>query len=157
MVSTMETTPDPRQQLEEADRAAAAPYVDYPRTPTWYAPAVGAWSAALVAVLAARNSHPVLSVALVLALVAAEVGFIAWYRTKRGTMPSLRHVPPEIRSEMTRYVVGLVVVMAAVLAAAVLLSWVVAAVLAFVLVTAGLTAYERRYARAAAATRARLG
>lgn len=157
MVSTMETTPDPREQLDEAERAAAAPYVDYPRTPTWYAPAVGAWSAALVAVLATLTSHPVPSVVVLVVLVAAEGGFIAWYRTKRGTMPSMRQVPPEIRSEMTRYLVGLVVVMAAVVAAAVLLPWVFAAVLAFVLVTAGLTVYERRYGRAAAATRARLG
>jgi hypothetical protein len=156
MVSTMETTPDPRQQLREAERAAAAPYVDYPRTPGWYAPVVGAWSAALVAVLATRSSHPVLSVVVLVALVAAEGGFLAWYRNKRGTMPSMRQVPPEIRREMSRYLVGLVVVVAAVVAAAVLLSGLLAALLAFVLVTGGLTVYERRYERAAAATRARL-
>ena len=46
--------------------------------------------------------------------------------------------------------------MAAVVAAAMLLSWVLAALLALVAVTAGLTVYERRYERAAAATRARL-
>ena len=57
----METTPDPYQQLAEAERAAAAPYVDYPPTPAWYAPAVGAWSAAVVAALTIRPGPPVVS------------------------------------------------------------------------------------------------
>ncbi len=156
MVSGMETTPDPRQQLAEAERAAAAPYVDYPPTPRWYAPAVGAWSAALLAVVTTRTSHHVLAIVMLASLLAAEGAFFAWYRAKRGTMPSMRQVPTEIRAEMWRYLVGLAVVVAAVAAAVVLASWVVAAVVTFVLVTAGLTVYERRYERAAAATRARL-
>ena len=71
-------------------------------------------------------------------------------------MPSLRQVPQEIRREMSRFLArarrrrgrrrhGLAD--AAPLAAV---------ALTFVLVTAGLAVYERRYARAAAATRARL-
>jgi hypothetical protein len=157
MVSIMETTPDPRQQLAEARRAAAAPYVDYPPTPSWFPVTVGAWSAGLVAALTVLEQHPVLKSVLVLGLVLAEAAFIGWYRTYRGTSPSLRQVPREIGREMTRFAVGFVVVVLAVLGAAVLLPPVVPVALAFVLVTAGVSVYERRYARAAAATRARLG
>ena len=156
MVSDMEST-SPGQQLAAAERAAAAPYVDYPPTPRWYPPVVGAWSAALVAALTMLDGHPVLRGLTLVVLVALEGVFLGWYRVHRGTMPSLRHAPREIDAEFRRYLVGVVVVVGAVVAAALLLPDVVAPVLALVLVTAGAAAYERRYARAAEATRARLG
>jgi hypothetical protein len=153
----MESTPDHADHLAAAERAAAAPYVDYPATPPWYAPAVGAWAGALVGALLLLDEHPVLRVVSLLALVAVESGFIAWYRRYRGTMPTLRRAPAEMSREFGWYFLGLALVVAVVAAAALWVSGVLAAVLAFVLVTVGAEAYERRYARAAAATRARLG
>jgi hypothetical protein len=70
-------------------------------------------------------------------------------------MPSLRNAPPEIAREMRWYVVGAVVVLIAVLGVYAI-STAAAVVAAALLVTAGLAVYEQRYARAAAATRARL-
>jgi hypothetical protein len=121
MVSIMETAPDPREQLAEARRAAAAPYVDYPPTPSWFPVTVGAWSAGLVVALTLLGQHPVLKAAVVVALVLAEGVFIGWYRTYRGTSPSLRQVPREIGREMTRFAAGFAVTVLAVVGAAVLL------------------------------------
>jgi hypothetical protein len=156
MLSIMESTPDHRQDLAAAERAAAAPYVDYPPTPAWYPAAVGAWAAALVGALTLLDRHPVLRGVVLVSLVAVEGGFFAWYRSYRGTMPSLRHAPTEISREFRWYSLGLVVVVALVAGTALLVSQVAAVVLTFLLVTAGAASYERRYARAAEATRARL-
>jgi hypothetical protein len=153
----MESTPDHADTLAAAERAAAAPYVDYPATPSWYPPAVGAWTAALVAALTLLDDHPVLRVVSLLSLVAVEGAFFAWYRSYRGTMPTLRHAPTEINREFKWYFLGVSLVVAAIAAAALWVSGLLATLLAFVLVSAGAQAYERRYARAAAATRARLG
>lgn len=153
----MESIPDHADHLAAAERAAAAPYVDYPVTPSWYAPAVGAWAGALVGALTMLDDHPVLRVVSLLALVAVECAFIARYRSFRGTMPSLRRAPAEISREFGWYFLGVAFVVAVVAATALWLSGALAAVVAFVLVTVGAEAYERRYARAAAAIRARLG
>jgi len=153
MVSVMESFSDPRQDLADAERAAAAPYVDYPKTPAWYPPAVGVWAAALVAVLGV-DGHTLRSAGLAV-LIVVEVLFLAWYRRKRGVMPNLRGAPREIAREMRWYVVGALVVVAAVVAALTVTSLLAVAV-ALVLVTAGVAAYERRYEVAAARTRDRL-
>ena len=153
MVSGMESSFDPRQDLVDAERAAAAPYLDYPPTPAWFAPAVGLWAGALVAVLG-LDSHA-LRLASIAVLIAVELLFLGWYRRKRGVMPRLRHAPPEIAREMRWYGVG-VLVLVVVVVGTFLVSTLAAVVLTMLLVTAGLAAYERRYERAAAATRARL-
>jgi hypothetical protein len=153
MVSVVESDFDPRRDLAEAERAAAAPYVDYPRTPTWYPPAVGVWAAALVAVLGVEG-HTLRSAGLA-ALLVLEALFLAWYRRKRGVMPNLRGAPREIAREMRWYVVGAVVVVA-VVGGAFAVSSLLAAAVALVLVTVGVAAYERRYEAAAARTRDRL-
>ena len=156
MLSTMESSPDHRQDLAAAERAAAAPYVDYPPTPTWYPSAVGAWSAALLAALTLLDRHPVLRVVALVSLVAVEGAFFAWYRGYRGTMPTLRHAPAEINEEFRRYWLGLLVIVGLIAGTALFVSQVAAVGLTFLLVSAGAAAYERRYARAAEATRARL-
>jgi hypothetical protein len=153
MVSVMESFSDPRQDLADAERAAAAPYVDYPKTPAWYPPAVGIWAAALVAIIGV-DDHTVRSAGLV-GLIVLEVLFLAWYRRKRGVMPNLRGAPREIAREMRWYVVGALVVVA-VAGAAFTVSSLLAAAVALVLVTAGVAVYERRYEVAAARTRDRL-
>ncbi|MEO5710905.1 MAG: hypothetical protein ABIQ59_13930 [Nocardioidaceae bacterium] len=149
----MESFSDPRQDLADAERAAAAPYVDYPPTPVWYPPAVGVWAGALVAVMGVDTDA--LRYASLAVLIGLEVLFIAWYRRQRGVTPSLRRAPREIAREMRLYAVWAVLVLLAVLGAYAL-NLVLAVVTATVLVTVGLTVYERRYARAAAATRTRL-
>ena len=96
----MESFSDPRQDLADAERAAAAPYVDYPKTPAWYPPAVGVWAAALVAVLGV-DGHTLRSAGLAV-LIVVEVLFLASYHRKRGVMPNLGGAPREIAAARTR-------------------------------------------------------
>ncbi|HXH56004.1 hypothetical protein [Iamia sp.] len=152
----MESDRTPRDPLAAAERAGAAPYVDYPPTPWWYFPAAGAWAASMVVAIGQAGERPGLTVGLVLVLVAAEVAFIGWYRRYRGTMPSFSGVPAEVARAMGGFAVGAVVVVAVVVAATVWAGVLAGAALAFVGVTAGLVAYERRYEAAARATRERL-
>ncbi len=151
----METPLDPTTQLREQERAAALPYTEYPPTPRWFPVATGLWFAALLAaILYLRDSWTYAPV--VLALIAFELGFLVWYRRKRGTMPSLRGAPREFRRACAQYLAGVLVVLLVVAAAVRWLPDPVAILICFALVTAGTAAYERLYARAAEATRARL-
>ena len=43
----MESDVSPQEALAAAERATASVWTDYPPTPAWYYPAVGAWAAAL--------------------------------------------------------------------------------------------------------------
>jgi hypothetical protein len=157
MVSAVESY-DPREQLDIVRRAEAAPYIDYPATPWWYSPVVGAWVAAMIGVFSWWRSNLPLAIGLLVALVALEGAFIAWMRQRHGALPMPgRGTPPrEIASVWRGY--GFTV---PAVALAVALTWwlagaPVAAGVAFVLVTAGLAFYERRYAVAAAKVRSRL-
>ncbi|MDA0185218.1 hypothetical protein OJ997_33245 [Solirubrobacter phytolaccae] len=152
----MESSSEARSALAVAERASAAPYIDYPPTPAWYAPSVGAWVALLVLAGYGASNRPAIFVPLVLVLVAAECAFLAWYRRYRQTMPSMRGAPPEINAAFRRYAVGLVAVVAIGVFLYLVVSPYVAAAAAFGLVTAGLALYERHYANAAAAARTRL-
>lgn len=152
----MATDDDLRTQQRAAERAEAAPWTDYPPTPRWYPPAVGLWAAALTA------SFTVLDGAArgvtVAVLIALELGFLAWYRTYRGTMPSglLGSMPPEIAVAARHLLAALAVVTALVAAAGFLGPDWLGPVLALVGVTAVVNHYETSYAAAAASTRARL-
>jgi hypothetical protein len=156
MLADMESDPDIRRVLLDVERAEAVAYLEYPPTPRWYFPAVGAWSALLVLAVTGLGDRPALAVPLLVALLAIEWAFLAWYRRYRQTMPSLTGAPVEIRREFTRYFVGLVVVVGLCVGAGLLGGPIAAAVVAFVTVTTGLVLYERRYAAAARATRQRL-
>lgn len=163
MVSVMESdrefndTPiGTQQQLDIAERASAAPFVDYPTTPGWYAPVVGLWAAGMAAVIPNMDDNKAVTVPLLLALIAIEFGFISWYRRFMGTMPNLKNAPAEIRAEMKRYFVGAVVAFVAIALALIVVGWWAGAIVAFATVTAGLTIYERRYAAAAERTKQRL-
>jgi hypothetical protein len=156
MVAVMESDQDPRQLLAEAERASAAPYIDYPPTPGWYAPVVGVWAAAMVLTIGGMSDHKVVAVPILIVLIALEGAFFAWYRRYRQTNPTLTHAPPEIAAAMRRYAVGVVVVVAACTLAFVLAGAIVSALVAFVTVTGGLILYERQYEAAAAVTRQRL-
>jgi hypothetical protein len=155
MVSIMETDSDANALLIEAERAGAAPYIDYPPTPRWYPPAVAAWAAALVLTIGVSGHKAVFIPALV-ALLAIEVAFLWWYRRYRGTMPSMRQVPTEIARAMGQYFAATAAVVVAIGIAYTVFGPPAAAVVAFLTVTPTLHWYEGRYAAAAAATRARL-
>jgi hypothetical protein len=153
MLSDMESDADVAAALRTADRAAAAPYIDYPPTPHWYPPATGLWAGAFCLTLAIPED-PVRAVALV-ALVAVQVAFLAWYRRYRGTWPRGR-APQEIRRLLAVFVVAA----AALIGTLGLTLWIapawVAAILAVAVVTPAVAWYERAYAAAAARARARL-
>ena len=142
--------------LADAERAAAAPYVDYPPTPRWYPVAAGLWAAGLTLTVTAAWGRPLIFVPAIAVLLVVEALFLVWYRRYRRTMPDLRAAPVELRSEFRRFAVGVVGVVAAVVIAEWLAGPWMAAVTTFVAVAAGVLLYERRYATAAAATRARL-
>lgn len=155
MLSGMESESDVARALRTADRAAAAPYIDYPPTPKWYPPATGLWAGAFCLATGIPDGSPLRALAL-LALVAVELAFIAWYRRYRGTWPRGR-APEEIRTVLVAFVVGAAVVIA-VLA---LTLWAapvwVAAIVAVAVVTPVVAWYENAYAAAATRARTRLG
>ncbi|MBQ0901056.1 hypothetical protein [Micromonospora sp. U21] len=146
------------EQLRAAERGAAAPYVNYPPTPWWYAPAIGAWAAAMIGTFTWWRENAALFMASLAALIAVEALFVVWMRRRHGAlpMPGKGTPPAEIAAVWRGYFAALPVVTLVVG----LVWWLVgipaAAGAAFVLVTVGLAVYERRYASAAAGTRARL-
>ncbi|MEZ0577877.1 hypothetical protein [Nocardioides sp. MH1] len=150
----MESNADAADALRQAERAAAAPYIDYPPTPAWYPPATGLWAAAFCLATAIPSDDPTRAAALGL-LVVLELGFVAWYRRYRGTWPRGR-APQEVRSVMRAFVVGAVAVVALVGALLWRTTPWLSAVVALVVVTAAIALYERAYSSAAARARARL-
>ncbi len=151
----MESTPSPDELLRATDRAAAAPWTDYPPTPLWYPPVTGVWAGLLVAVIGQHGTHPAVTLVGLLVLVALEYAFVVWYRRYRGAMPASAP-PAEFRAPMARLVLGVAAIAG--------LAWVTdryvglagAAVVVAVLVTVLIAWYETAYAAAAAATRHRL-
>jgi hypothetical protein len=148
----------PEEQLAAAERGAAAPYVDFPPTPWWYAPAVGAWTAALIGTFTWWRENAVLFTGALAALIVVELLFVFWMRRRHGAFPApgRRTAPTEIAAVWRGFLVA-----APVIALLVGLTWWLAGIpaaagAAFVLVTIGLTYYERRYAAAAARVRDRL-
>lgn len=150
---------DAEEQLRIMERAEAAPYVSYPKSPWWYPLVAGLWSAALIGAFTWWRDSSLLFVSSLALLVAAEVAFLTWMQRRHGAMPfpGRGRPPREIGRIWVRYLLAVPV-----LAIAVGLVWwlvgvLAGAVTAFVLVTAGIWYYERRYAIAAAKVRERLG
>lgn len=146
---------DPREARRIAERAEAAPYVDYPPTPWWFPLSAGLWAGALVLAMGLAQDHPVAVVAIV-ALVAVESAFLSWYARYHGALPSMRRAPAEFRPAFVRYVAGCAVVVGLVGGTWWLSGHVAAAGVTLVAVAAGLTLYERTFARAARRARERL-
>lgn len=162
MVAIMES--DPMDDLAHAEhaqrtaeRAEAAPYIDFPPTPAWYPPAAGLWAGSLVAMLALNNTHSRLALFGIMALLVVQILFVRWYRAYHGALPSPKGAPPEFAGAFRRYTLGIVVVIAATAGVWLLLGPWVAAVTTAALVGVGLALYEKEYAAAAARTRERLG
>lgn len=150
---------DPRVALDELERAEAAPYVSYPATPWWHFPIMGLWVAAMIGVFTWWRENIALFVGGIAVLIAVEAGYLAWLMRSHGALPLPgRGTPPrEIAPVWRGYFLGVVAVVVAVALVWWLAGVPVAAAAAFVLVTGGLAEYDRRYERAAARTRARLG
>ncbi len=146
------------EQLRAAERGAAAPYIDYPPTPWWYAPAVGAWVAAMIGTFIWWRENAVLFTGSLVILIAIEIVFITKMQRRHGALPRPgRGTPPvEIAGVWRQYLIAVPVIVAVVALAWWLGGVGVAAGTAFLLVTAGLIRYEKAYAAAAAKTRSRL-
>lgn len=147
-----------REQLQALRRGEAAPYISYPPTPWWYAPAIGAWTAAFIGTFSWWRVNGAAFTGALAVLLALNAVFVTWMRRRHGAlpMPGRGRAPTEIVVLWRGFAVVLPMI-----AALVALAWwlggiPVAAGVAFVLVTAGLAVYERRYAGAAARVRSRL-
>lgn len=147
-----------RELLRVAERAEAAPYLDYPPTPWWYYPVIGAWAAGMIGAFTWWRESIPLFVGTLVVLIVAEIVFLNWMQRRHGALPRPgRGSPPaEIGVEWRNYFVALPIVAVVVAGAWVLGGVLAAAGVAFVLITGGLVIYEKRYARAAEAVRARL-
>jgi hypothetical protein len=157
MLSAMESYAEARSALAVAERAGAAPYIDYPPTPKWYPAAVGAWLAAMVLTGHGASENVAVFAPVLVVLLALEAAFFTWYRRRWRTWPAMKGAPKEITAAYRRYYAGCAVAFAVGVAVYVLVSPYAAAALAFVVTTVGLTLYERHYEQAAEATRRRLG
>jgi len=157
-MESIQRIPPIDEQLE-VERAAAAPYVDYPDLPRWWPVVAGCWfTAVLTPAVADRPEHRALQIALLVVLIGLLGAAVRWYTTQRGVVPSNdpRHAPPEIARLMWAYY-GLAATIALVVLAC--RRWAPPAVTlatTFVLSTVGLTLYDSRYRAAAARARARL-
>ncbi|HYO19771.1 MAG TPA: hypothetical protein VES02_14025 [Dermatophilaceae bacterium] len=155
----METNRDEiRSELLAAERAAAAPYIDYPASPAWFAPVTALWFAALVGALMWLGVNNALFAASIAVLVALEAGYLTWMRRRHGAlpMPGTGTPPPEIGRVWRGYFAGCVVILGLVVLAWWQIGLPAAALTVFVLVAGGLTWYERAYVKAARTVRERL-
>ncbi|MGZ0151396.1 hypothetical protein ACXJJ3_30380 [Kribbella sp. WER1] len=150
---------DADEQLRIIERAEAAPYVSYPKTPWWYPPVIGLWVAALIGVFSWWRDSAALFFPALAVLIGLELAFLLWMQRRHGAMPfpGRGRPPREIGRIWKQYFAGVAVVVVVVAAVWALLGVPAAAPTAFVLVTAGLWYYERQYAVAAAQVRERLG
>lgn len=152
----METT---GELLKEADRAAAAPFIDLPESPWWYP----LFNACVVTALAAgpavtSSGQGLLGFALSTVAIVAMLVYYLNERERTGVYPRARSAPPEIRAAHARLGLGTIVI----LGLSALLWWqfgaVPALVVLFLATLIGVWYYERRYyPRAVARVRERLG
>ncbi|WP_460654172.1 hypothetical protein [Kribbella endophytica] len=149
---------DAQEQLRLLERAEAAPYVDYPKTPWWYSVVIGLWVAAMIGTFTWWRENAPLFTASLVGLILLELAFIVWMQRRHGAMPmpGRGRPPAEIGAMWRRYFAG----MAATALITGLIWWLIgiptAAATAFVLATVGLVIYERQYAVAAAKVKERL-
>ncbi len=149
---------DAQEQMRLLERAEAAPYVDYPKTPWWYPFTIGLWVAAMIGVFTWWRENAALLASSLAVLIVLELAFITWMQRRHGAMPMPgRGKPPvEIGALWRNYFVGLAVTVVIAGLAWWLIGIPAAAATAFVLVTGGLVVYERAYAVAAAKVKERL-
>lgn len=144
--------------LREADRAAASPFVDRPRTPWWYEAAAGLWWGALAVVvhLYAQDRSSAAS-AVLAALIVLQIALITGLRRRWGVWPRLAEAPREIRVAHRVFLLGLVVAGVAAGVAWWLLGWIAGVIAPAGAMTLVHLLYGRwLYPRAAAQVRERL-
>ncbi len=144
--------------LRDLNRAAARPFIDYPRTPWWYPILMGGCFSAIAAVLLLLSNGNVV-VGIVLGAVALlSLGiFFGWYRSRWGTWPRMSEAPAEIRRAYRRYFAGLFVALVLTVVVGLLSPPVVTVAVTFLVFTALFWGYERKvYPAACADVRARL-
>jgi hypothetical protein len=151
----MESARDIEEALHQADRAAAAPYIDYPPIPRSYLVVTGLWAVCFCLTFAIPRPGPLREVAQLM-LIAVSLALTRWYHRHRGTWPRGR-APEEIRRVKVTFVIGATVVVCLVAVAFGLAGPWVATPVAVVVMAPALAWYERAYANAAARARARLG
>lgn len=150
---------DAEEQLRIIERAEAAPYISYPKTPWWYPPVAGLWVASLIGAFTWWRESGLLFVGSLAVLLALAVAVLTWMQRRHGAMPfpGRGRPPREIGAILVRYLLAVPVLVVAVGLVWWLAGVLAGAVAAFVLVTACLWYYEPRYAVAAAKVRERLG
>lgn len=154
---------DSAEVLRDAERAEAAPFVDYPPTPWWYPVAAGLWVGGVATVVVASlrwsSNGPLVLVPLTLAQMALLVvlgAFIRWYRRRWGSWPVMRNAPAEIRRAYKECGVASVAVLGVTVALWLTLGPLWGAGLLALSFAAMIAWYERRYAAAAQRVRERL-
>lgn len=144
--------------LHELDRAAARPFLDYPRTPWWYPILMGGYFAAiLAAVFLIFNDNLVIGIVIEFVAIFTLALFVGWYRRRWGTWPRMSEAPPEIRVAYRRYFVGAFVALVLNVVVGLLSPPVVTVAITFVAFSTLIWVYERKvYPAACAAVRTRL-
>lgn len=154
----MESKPDFEALAKVADRAAAAPYVDYPRDPAWTVPLFGLFGAFLWLAFnlsANRSGSSRISFIIYAALIAAVTLWLVQQRRRRGNFPSGK-APKEIRNVMAWYLVGAVAIAIALVLLGRFAPLYVGMPAGFILGAGGVWWYGIAYDRAAEKVKARL-
>lgn len=152
----MEST---QQALREAERAAAAPFIDYPATRWWYPPFMAVAFAAMATgtALAIELDRGILGMALVLLALGAVALYMRHYRQRWGTWPRMEAAPREIRGAYRTYFLAVGGALVLSVAAWVTFGWLAGVVTVFLTMLMLFILYERViYPRAAQRVRERL-
>lgn len=157
MVSTMESNETADRDLQRAERAAAAPWIDYKPSPWWLVPSFALLEGALVLLLGEReNIHGAVFAVTAVLLVFLLFAWLGAAMSRHGVVPRLRHAPAEFVALLRAYYAGFALLVAVVVIMYVGVGSRVAAVAAAVGAAGGLYLYEWYYAKVAEAVRTRL-
>lgn len=118
MLSTMESTGD---LFHAAQRAEAAPFINYPRGGWWHPPLYGLWWGAVLYTASwpgyasdtRRWTGLTVHLALGILLLVLMGIHVAQLVRRRGTYPSMRAAPKEIKATWLQFQVACLVVLAA--------------------------------------------
>lgn len=103
MLSGMENY---EETLRAADRAAAAPFTQTPRTPPWYPFAIAAYITSVAAAfLLLHDGHVLLGLGLLVAAMTVVLTVALTIRGKWGTWPRLSTAPTEFKRAFGIYIV----------------------------------------------------
>lgn len=146
---------DPASDLRAIERLRVQSWTQYPPVPFGYWFGIGAAESLLTCMA------PLGRISLVLALASAGAAagligaVVGKYHRERGVMP-MRHVPRELRAEITAAIVVLIMVLGGLIVLAMTSWWLVNLLLGPVAFSLLGTWYERRYRRAADRAEARV-